>query len=617
MYFRLLQYYYIAFATPEYHYSAAANNTMTLLQAQGTVAKEVKGIVVNEEGNPIKGATVIISGTSTEVSTDASGHFIIGNVPEEAHLIVSSKGCVSQYLEPAFSSEMTVKMLLDKGSLYSLLVRASYKKGPYPLVILDGVEISNGIDEIDENEINSMGGFPEESASTLLGEKGKNGVLIITTKKKASGSVENKPAEENTTAQQTPSAPSVKVAKVVKGTVVQEDGKPLPGVTIGIIGESRGTISDEEGHFVIGNVPEDASLVFSYGGYKTQMLKAVFTSEMIVKFLKDPDFNEQVKIRDFSTFTSDTKPLILIDGVESTTGMDMILPNEVSTISVLKDASATAVFGDKGANGVIIVTTKKKAARSIENIYSDVNNATQQKTISGLVTGDDDTPLPAVTIVIKGTTIGTIADASGHFALGNVPDDATLVFSYAGKSIELKPDFNSEMTVKMITDKEKKGSLQIRGYNPNKPPALYVIDGVVSNEVWKELNPNDIQSVSVFKGKRAIDKYGKKAKDGVIEITTKKKTPETFDYKPAETEFPGEEQKIIRGISSRGRSFMYIIDGVPADVTEVPLDPQEIESVTLIKDIVGKSKFGPVGTDGIIFIKTKAPLTTKKKEPES
>lgn len=58
-------------------------------------------------------------------------------------------------------------------------------------------------------------------------------------------------------------------------------------------------------------------------------------------------------------------------------------------------------------------------------------------------------------------------------------------------------------------------------------------------------------------------------------------------------------------ISARGLSMMYIIDEIPTDITEMPLDPSEIESVTVIKDIVGKSMYGPAGANGIIFIKTK------------
>lgn len=65
----------------------------------------------------------------------------------------------------------------------------------------------------------------------------------------------------------------------------------------------------------------------------------------------------------------------------------------------------------------------------------------------------------------------------------------------------------------------------------------------------------------------------------------------------------GITQKI--GVSTRGMSMVYLIDDVPADITEVPLDPQEIESVTIVKDIAAKAMFGPLGAGGIVYIKTK------------
>ena len=59
------------------------------------------------------------------------------------------------------------------------------------------------------------------------------------------------------------------------------------------------------------------------------------------------------------------------------------------------------------------------------------------------------------------------------------------------------------------------------------------------------------------------------------------------------------------GVAARGRNMIYLIDNVPTDITEMTLDPQEIESVTVIKDIVEKAMYGPMAADGIILIKTK------------
>ncbi len=65
-------------------------------------------------------------------------------------------------------------------------------------------------------------------------------------------------------------------------------------------------------------------------------------------------------------------------------------------------------------------------------------------------------------------------------------------------------------------------------------------------------------------------------------------------------------------VFARGRSMIYIIDDIPTDITEMQLDPMEVESVTIIKDIVDKTLFGPLGADGIIYIKTKRGMANER-----
>ena len=66
------------------------------------------------------------------------------------------------------------------------------------------------------------------------------------------------------------------------------------------------------------------------------------------------------------------------------------------------------------------------------------------------------------------------------------------------------------------------------------------------------------------------------------------------------------------GVSARGRNMIYIVNDIPVDITEMALDPQEIESVTVIKDIFEKAMYGPIGADGIILIKTKRGRTNER-----
>lgn len=202
----------------------------------------------------------------------------------------------------------------------------------------------------------------------------------------------------------------------VSGKVSDKDGEVIPGATIVVKGTTQGTISDMDGNYSLQNVKPTDSIVFSFIGYTTQEIvigeKAVINvvllssdvtmDEVVVvgygvqrressiaaisqvdgEVLKKAStvslsnaltgqiqgvFTVQtdgepgsdaadVFIRGKSSWVSNT-PLVLVDGVEG--NFNDIDPNEIETLSVLKDASATAVFGVKGANGVILITTKR------------------------------------------------------------------------------------------------------------------------------------------------------------------------------------------------------------------------------------------------------------------
>jgi len=206
--------------------------------------------------------------------------------------------------------------------------------------------------------------------------------------------------------------------KVLEGIVVDQSGASLPGVSVVKRGTSIGTATDENGRFSLPSDAEKETLVFSYIGYK-QEEKLVFAgipikiemqenlsllNEVVVvgygvqkkasvtaslSSIKSEDLlktpvsnissalvgrttgifavqrsgepgkdNSDIYIRGIATFAggTSTKPLILIDGIER--DMNSLDPNEIESVNILKDASATAIFGVRGANGVIIITTK-------------------------------------------------------------------------------------------------------------------------------------------------------------------------------------------------------------------------------------------------------------------
>lgn len=200
----------------------------------------------------------------------------------------------------------------------------------------------------------------------------------------------------------------------VSGTVVDAKGEPIIGASIRVRGSKTGVITDLDGKFLI-NVPLGSTLTISYVGYDTQNVTVRKTNLRIVlednstmlddvqviaygvqkkvtvtgaisgvngeELLKTPTGSitnmlsgqlpglssvqysgepgadaATILVRGKATF-GDSSPLVQVDGVER--DFNDIDPNEIESLTVLKDASATAVFGIRGANGVILITTKR------------------------------------------------------------------------------------------------------------------------------------------------------------------------------------------------------------------------------------------------------------------
>ncbi len=223
--------------------------------------------------------------------------------------------------------------------------------------------------------------------------------------------------------------------ETISGTVIDNQGLPLPGVTIIVKGTSNGTNTDMDGAYSIEAEPGDI-LVASFIGFETQEIPvensntinitmAESTSELdqvvvvgygttkksditgAISSLNDDDFNKgaqtsineliqgraagvqitqadaepgglfSIKIRGSNSITGGNEPLYVIDGLPGAP-LNALNPGDIASIEILKDASATAIYGSRGANGVVMITTKKgKAGRFSINYdgYFGVQNA--------------------------------------------------------------------------------------------------------------------------------------------------------------------------------------------------------------------------------------------------
>ena len=223
----------------------------------------------------------------------------------------------------------------------------------------------------------------------------------------------------------------------ISGTVVDADKESLPGAVITIKGTTKGTTTDIDGHFYIDVPDKNAVLEIGYVGYKTREIKVgneisfyVTMSEsketldevvvvgygnqkrlsvvgsiqglepkklqvgssrslsnnlagqlagvIAVQPSGEPGYdNSNFWIRGIASFSGNTSPLVLVDGVERS--LNDIDPAEIESFSVLKDASASAMYGVRGANGVIIINTKRGAVAA-PSINVRFEQAIQQPT---------------------------------------------------------------------------------------------------------------------------------------------------------------------------------------------------------------------------------------------
>ena len=206
--------------------------------------------------------------------------------------------------------------------------------------------------------------------------------------------------------------------RTVKGKVIDETGEPMIGVTVKVEGAIGGAITDLDGNFTVA-APSGANLVFSYTGYKSQTVRADrqqlnvsmepdvsgLDEVVVIGFgtvtkrdltgsvaqvksdviLQTPTSDVaaslqgritgldisggQMRIRGNRSISGSNDPLVIIDGVQGGSMSDLN-PDDIETIDVLKDASSTAIYGSQGANGVIIITTKKAAAGKLSVSYN-------------------------------------------------------------------------------------------------------------------------------------------------------------------------------------------------------------------------------------------------------
>ncbi len=214
-----------------------------------------------------------------------------------------------------------------------------------------------------------------------------------------------------------------------------------------------------------------------------------------------------------------------------------------------------------------------------------------QKSVSGKVTDSRNQPLPGVTVVVKGTVTGTVTDANGNFSLANVPPDATLVFSFVGMRAREMP-VEGKAAIDVTLEDETIGIEEVVaiGYGTQKKVNLTGAVSHVTSEVLKD---------------RPISNVGQ-GLQGVIpnlQITfpdgDPKSTPR-FNIRGTAT------------ISGEGGNPLILVDGIQMDINM--LNPNDIESISVLKDAASAAIYGARGAFGVILVTTK--MGNREREPQ-
>jgi TonB-linked SusC/RagA family outer membrane protein len=242
----------------------------------------------------------------------------------------------------------------------------------------------------------------------------------------------------------------------LKGKVIDEQGKPLPGASVKLKQSNNGVVTDKEGNFTISNVPERGTLIISFVGYLTSEVTYVYnqnepltiqlkananslnevqvigygtTTKRLntgsVSTIAAKEIDEQpvtnvlsalsgrmagvfvqqtnglpgggisIQIRGKGSIAAGTDPLYIIDGVPFSSSiiasnnilasgingavspLNSLNPDDIESISILKDADATAIYGSRGSNGVVLITTKKGKAGKTSVNFNITNGISQ------------------------------------------------------------------------------------------------------------------------------------------------------------------------------------------------------------------------------------------------
>ena len=316
--------------------------------------------------------------------------------------------------------------------------------------------------------------------------------------------------------------------------------------------------------------------------------------------------------------------LYIVDGIEYKGDINDLDTNDIETIDVLKEASATVFYGERGKNGVVLINTKSgnRSGLSQNNGHFEITGK--------VVSWHDRQPIPGATNefiwdgnkellvemvpeknsgftytteektkwgkMLEKAGIGRYPEGKepvviqdGYETLHNANDIAGLYNPEIIRSIRYTKNTNIDIKRKELA---KNGFIEIKTTLPRQDKKLYIIDGeevlLKNQKPSVYIYPKQLQKMKELSKEEAVKKYGSKAKHGAVEITTKSNslTNET-------------------GVSGTNNPLI-VVDGIVTGFKSADhIDPADIQSVTILKDAKAAERYGEKGRDGVIEITLK------------
>ncbi|MDY9919247.1 MAG: TonB-dependent receptor [Proteiniphilum sp.] len=221
------------------------------------------------------------------------------------------------------------------------------------------------------------------------------------------------------------------------------------------------------------------------------------------------------------------------------------------------------------------------------NYYLDGSvsfEAVQQKTeIRGTIIDEKGNPVPGVTVVVKGTSLGTTTDIDGNYILNNIPQNAIIQYSFIGmKNQEIAVQNKERIDVVMEEETIGLNEIVAIGYGVQRKVSITNAVSSISSQSLSERNSTNITQALQGKlpGLTIIDRGGAPGNEN---LTTR-----------------------IRGVTSlNDNNPLVLIDGIPGSLSRI--NPADIESVSVLKDAASTAIYGSRAAAGVILVTTKAP----------